>query len=88
MGWHADDEKEIRQDKPIVGIGLGATMRVIARDKRSRKVVAEIMSSHGSCYVMDAGMQQTHEHRVAAPRKRDNYEPGMRWSLTFRCTTN
>lgn len=79
LGWHADDSPEQDDGAPIVVVSFGAERFLWVREKGT-DTVDKILLPENSIFVMEAGMQQTHEHRIP---KHDR-ACGPRLSLTFR----
>lgn len=93
LGWHADDSPEMDDSYPIAIISLGAEREIWFRQKPGATFypydvlpkVSKLKLGNGSLCIMNAGMQDTHQHRIP---KSDiqNCEP--RISLTFRMYTD
>jgi alkylated DNA repair dioxygenase AlkB len=79
VGWHSDDEAEIRRPSSIASISLGATRDFQIRHKRSQETFTLALVS-GDLLIMQPGMQQTWQHAV--PRRAKVNAP--RINLTFR----
>jgi alkylated DNA repair dioxygenase AlkB len=81
LGWHADDSEEIDDGRPIAVMSLGAEREIWVR-KRGERGVCEhkLLLPHGSLFVMGAGMQDTHDHRIPKAGR----ACGFRISLTWR----
>lgn len=82
LGWHADDDPGIDHTKPIVVISLGGMRYIHWREigaKGEESIHKELLGA-GSAFIMPAGMQQTHYHRI--PKSEHLNTPRM--SLTFR----
>lgn len=82
LGWHADDDPGIDHSKPIAVVTLGAGREINWKLKEAKGVDAihKQFLSHGSLFIMPAGMQDTHFHRI--PKADRPVE--TRISLTFR----
>jgi alkylated DNA repair dioxygenase AlkB len=92
LGWHADDDPSIDHSKPIAVISLygpGARARSIQfreadgvseNGKTVFKPLVDQPLAQGSLFLMHAGMQATHEHRIP----KASFEAEPRISLTFR----
>ena len=81
LGWHTDDDPFINHALPIAVVTLGCPRLIEFKPigaPNSEKT--SIMLEHGSLCVMNAGMQQTHLHRI--PKAGFIAQP--RISLTFR----
>ncbi|ABE54267.1 DNA-N1-methyladenine dioxygenase [Shewanella denitrificans OS217] len=79
VGWHSDDEAEIRKPSSIASISIGATRDFQIRHKRSQETFTLPLVS-GDLLIMQPGMQQTWQHAV--PRRAKVKAP--RINLTFR----
>lgn len=79
LGAHADDEKDIEEGTPIVGISLGST-RDFVLTTRNGEPMAKVPLTHGSAIVMWGNTQKHFKHAV--PARTRVTEP--RVSLTFR----
>ena len=80
LGWHADDSPEMDDTRPIAIVTLGAERDIWFAPKEDRSNPERVKLGHGSLCVMEAGMQDTHVHRIP---KADRVV-GPRISLTFR----
>ena len=80
LGWHADDSPEMNPNEPVIVISLGAEREIWHRPKDNHPDITRTLLGHGSMFVMPAGMQQTHDHRIP---KWDR-AVGPRVSLTYR----
>lgn len=79
LGWHADDSPSVDDGRPILVVSIGAEREIMFRDKE-RTFVDRLLLNNGSGLLMEAGMQDTHDHRIPkAGRKL-----GPRVSFTFR----
>lgn len=81
LGWHADDSDEIDDSRPIAVMSLGAEREIWLRERGSKGEAAEkILLPNGSLFLMKAGMQDTHDHRIPKAGR----DCGFRISLTWR----
>lgn len=81
MGWHADDEPEIDQQRPIASLSLGVSRDFVLRERTEQKRTVSLALSDGDLLVMHPGCQQRWMHSLPM-RKR---VLGARINLTFRC---
>jgi alkylated DNA repair dioxygenase AlkB len=79
MGWHADNEKELKRNGTIVSISLGAERRFSFKHKVSHEVV-DINLENGSALLMKGEIQQFWKHCL--PKSKKISKP--RVNLTFR----
>jgi hypothetical protein len=83
LGWHADDTPGMRHDHPIAVVSLGAEREIWWRPNGESGVVPmdqRQLLGHGSLFIMPAGFQLTHQHRIP----KADHVVGTRISLTFR----
>lgn len=83
LGWHADDSPSMDRDHPIAVVSFGAEREIWWKPKDQKGIVPMDQRQkleHGSLFIMPAGFQDTHLHRIP----RADREVGMRISLTFR----
>ena len=81
LGWHADDSDEIDDGRPIAVMSLGAAREIWIKPKDGdASTVEKILLPSGSLFVMGAGMQDTHLHRIP----KHSGMCGFRVSLTWR----
>lgn len=83
LGWHADDSPTMDRDHPIAVISFGAQREIWWKLQEDKGIVPpdqRQLLGHGSLFIMPAGFQDTHFHRIP---KADR-EVGVRVSLTFR----
>ncbi len=79
MGWHSDDEKELKPYGAISSLSLGAERRFLFKNKSS-KVIVPIMLASGSLLVMKGITQRHWLHRLPPTTK----IKAPRINLTFR----
>lgn len=79
MGWHADNEKELKRNGTIVSISLGAERKFSFKHKVSHEVV-DINLENGSALLMKGEIQQFWKHCL--PKSKKISKP--RVNLTFR----
>lgn len=84
LGWHADDSHPIDQTQPIAVVSFGAEREIWWKPMDFQGNIPDDWKqklADGSLFIMEAGMQDTHKHRIP----RCDRECGPRISLTFRC---
>jgi alkylated DNA repair dioxygenase AlkB len=81
MGWHADDEQEIDQTRPIASLSLGATRDFCLRHRQDPMRRETLVLADGDLLVMHPGCQQQWMHGVPSRRRIRT----SRVNLTFRC---
>jgi len=79
MGWHADDEPEIDQTRPIASLSLGSARDFILK-KRDGSLREVLKLSSGDLLIMLPKCQEDWLHSV--PVRKRNYQ--RRINLTFR----
>lgn len=83
VGFHADDEAEIRRHSPIASLSLGAAREFLLRYKGrdfARPSHLKLPLGHGSCVVMGGTLQDHWLHSI--PKDATVLSP--RINLTFR----
>jgi alkylated DNA repair dioxygenase AlkB len=83
LGWHADDSPGMDLDHPIAVISLGEAREIWWKPQGETGVVPvdqRQLLAEGSLFVMPAGFQRTHFHRIP----KGDHDMGTRISLTFR----
>ncbi len=80
LGWHADDDPGIDHSRPIAVVTLGQARRIEWKKQKPGSHPQGVVLEHGSLFLMPAGFQQTHFHRIP----RDPSADGVRISLTYR----
>lgn len=83
LGWHADDSPGMDLDHPIAVVSFGEPREIWWRENGYKGVIPleqRKLLENGSCFIMPAGMQRTHQHRIP----KGDRPMGMRVSLTFR----
>ncbi|WP_274644931.1 alpha-ketoglutarate-dependent dioxygenase AlkB [Pseudomonas serbica] len=78
LNWHADDSEVIDHKRPILVFSFGAKREIWYKGMDG--IVHKQMLESGSLFVMPAGMQLTHLHRIP----KHSASCGPRVSLTFR----
>jgi alkylated DNA repair dioxygenase AlkB len=79
MGWHTDNEKELKKEGAIASISFGAPRKFCFKHKQTEEKV-DLLLDHGSLLVMKGSTQSHWLHRLP-PSKKIN---GLRINLTFR----
>jgi len=83
LGWHSDDFDGMDPDEPIGVVSFGASREIWVKPKDEKGIVPpdqRIMLDEGSLFVMPAGYQDTHLHKIPKHDRPCDY----RISLTFR----
>ncbi len=79
MGWHSDDEKELKPNGAIASLSFGAERKFTFKHKATKEKV-ELMLDHGSLLVMKGATQASWQHRLPPTKKVGT----PRINLTFR----
>jgi alkylated DNA repair dioxygenase AlkB len=79
MGWHTDNEKELKKEGAIASISFGAPRKFCFKHKQTEEKV-DLLLDHGSLLVMKGSTQSHWLHRLP-PSKKIN---SLRINLTFR----
>jgi alkylated DNA repair dioxygenase AlkB len=79
MGWHSDDEKELKKNGAIASVSIGAERKFVFRHKAAKEKVNLILE-HGSLLVMKGSTQKHWQHQLPQSKKIDT----PRINLTFR----
>lgn len=81
VGWHSDDEPELRRNPVIASVSFGATRRFSLKHKRRKDLKpVHLDLSHGSLLLMQGTTQHHWVHQVPKTTK----PVGPRINLTFR----
>lgn len=81
LGWHADDDSGIDHSKPIAVVTLGQPREIqMKRQLDDSRNVERQLLGHGSLFLMKAGAQSTHFHRIP----KATFQAKTRISLTYR----
>lgn len=83
LGWHADDSPGMDHKHPIAVVSFGQEREIWWRENGYKGEIPPSqrqLLGHGSLFVMPAGFQMTHQHRI--PKGDRNMLP--RVSLTYR----
>lgn len=87
LGWHSDDSHPIDQTQPIAVVSIGQAREIWWKPIGDQGVIPDNQKQlleDGSLFVMPAGMQDTHRHKIP----KGDREMGARVSLTFRAWKN
>jgi alkylated DNA repair dioxygenase AlkB len=79
MGWHSDDEKDLKKDGAVASISLGAVRKFAFKHKKTKETHA-LLLEHGSLLLMHGTIQRHWQHRL--PPTKIIHAP--RINLTFR----
>lgn len=78
IGAHSDDETGI--DKGVVSISYGAERKFRIRDKKTKEIMLDEITTHGCILHMGGNFQQLYTHEVPVQKKMKEH----RISFTFR----
>lgn len=79
MGWHTDNEKELKKEGAIASVSFGAVRKFAFKHKETQEKV-ELTLDNGSLLVMKGSTQSHWLHRLPASKK----VAQPRINLTFR----
>ncbi|PKR79630.1 alpha-ketoglutarate-dependent dioxygenase AlkB [Brumimicrobium salinarum] len=79
MGWHSDNEKELKKHGTIASVSLGANRKFSFKHNETKEKV-DLQLHHGSCIVMKGKTQTYWKHQL--PKSKKVKDP--RINLTFR----
>ena len=80
IGWHADDEKDIKVGSTIASISLGQKRKFSIKDIETGNEKYNIELANGSLVSMEGDMQRNYKHCVPKSRKKMS----VRYNITFR----
>jgi len=83
MGWHTDNEKELKEQGAIASYSFGAERKFVFKHKTTKEKV-ELLLDHGSLLVMKGATQTHWLHRLPPTKK----VLVPRINLTFRTITS
>ncbi len=83
MGWHADNEKELKPNGAIAFISLGEERRFLFKNRTSKEKT-EMILGNGSLTIMKGIIQQNWLHALPLMKR----VAGGRISLTYRTIIN
>lgn len=79
MGWHADNEKDLKENGTIASVSFGVTRKFSLRHTNSKEIVS-VDLENGSLLLMKNEIQKHWVHRLHPSKKIKQ----MRINLTFR----
>lgn len=79
MGWHTDDEKELKPNGAIASLSFGAERKFVFKHKNTKEKI-ELRLDHGSLLLMKDETQTHWFHRLPPTKRID----APRINLTFR----
>mgnify|MGYP003314509185 FL=1 len=79
MGWHSDNEKELKKNSVIASVSLGAERKFSFKHKKNKEKI-DLILGNGSLLVMKEQIQNHWMHQL--PKSKKVREP--RINLTFR----
>ena len=79
MGWHSDDEKDLKKNSAIASVSFGAERKFFLRHKESQETIT-VYLENGSLLLMKETTQTHWKHRLPAMKKVNM----PRINLTFR----
>jgi alkylated DNA repair dioxygenase AlkB len=84
IGAHADDEKDIKPQSPIVSVSLGATRKFRIRDKVNKDIMLDVDLPNGGIIVMCGAFQKELKHEIVKVNGAKGLSVGPRINITFR----
>lgn len=87
IGSHADDEKQLNKNSPIVTITLclpGEPRKFRIRDKKTKDIVKDVLTTNGLVLVMCGEFQKEFKHEVVRLTGGSIQKAGDRISITLR----
>ena len=79
MGWHSDDEADLKKNGPIASVSFGAKRKFVFKHKKNKEKV-ELFLEHGSLLIMKDTTQTFWLHTLPPSKKIIT----QRVNLTFR----
>lgn len=79
MGWHSDDEKDLKQFGTIASLSIGAERKFVFKHKKNKNTVS-LNLQNGSLLVMKGSTQKNWLHSLPSTKKVQQ----PRINLTFR----
>lgn len=79
MGWHSDNEPEMKKNGAIASVSFGATRKFVLRHKVTKEKV-EVLLKNGSVLLMEGETQAHWQHTLPKTKKVND----ARINLTFR----
>ena len=83
MGWHSDNEKELKPSGDIASVSFGAERKFSFKHKVTKQTIGQVLE-HGSLLMMKENTQSFWLHSL--PKSKKIYKP--RINLTFRTIIN
>lgn len=80
MGWHSDDEKELRKNPVIASVSFGAERMFYLRHKKQKELRYKMVLENGSLLLMGGATQHHWQHGLPKSKKIN----APRINLTFR----
>lgn len=79
MGWHSDDEKQLKHEAAIASVSFGAERNFSFKHKKT-KAMKSLLLQNGSLLLMKGTTQTNWLHQIPKTK----YKKGPRINLTFR----
>ncbi len=79
MGWHSDDEKQLKHEAAIASVSFGAERNFSFKHKKTKDKIS-ILLQNGSLLLMKGATQTNWLHQIPKTK----YKKGPRINLTFR----
>lgn len=79
MGWHSDDEKEIKSGSSIASLSIGAERKFLFKHKTTKETISHVLQN-GALLEMKGAIQQHWLHALPKTKKVND----LRINLTFR----
>ncbi len=79
MGWHSDDEKELKYEAAIASVSFGAERKFSFKHKKTKNKTSVVLHN-GSLLLMKGSTQTNWLHQLPKTK----FKKGLRINLTFR----
>ena len=84
IGRHSDDETQLISGSSIFSLSIGAERKFRIRDKKTKKIVKDIILKNGQVVVMCGDMQKEFTHEIVKIAGKKGENVGQRINITFR----
>lgn len=84
IGPHADDERQLHVNSPIISISLGQARKFRIREKKTKKIVKDVSLESGTIVIMGGKFQEEFKHEIVKVGGKKGKELKPRINITFR----
>ena len=85
IGAHSDDISQLIPNSPILSLSYGGTRKFRIRDKKTKKIIKDLLLRDRMCVIMKDDFQEKFTHEIVKIGGKKGLNYPSRINITFRC---